>query len=119
MATHTARLSEKYLIFRVRHYPMNYFFTNRKIMNEELNIPGAQEAAKEYAWQCFVQHGENFHEDPYKCFIDGAKWMAEQGITVEAIMTPLGLHPAASLKVKLFDAGYKNEDRAIIQVRKA
>ena len=94
-----------------------------EIADEEMEYPiepkGLDEAAAKYANRGISSSADPFDEikeyqkdkDAFKA---GAKWMAEQGVTVEGIARP----DDCEVWVNLTGQGFKNGDKVIVQIRK-
>lgn len=87
---------------------------------KKTNIPGLEEAAEKYAFeQCPSQGVSNMECEI--AFIAGAKWMAEQGKSIEtsiaADVDGLYLDSSDKQMMPLLD-GLKEGDKVIVQIRK-
>ena len=81
---------------------------------------GLDEAAEEYTKG--VHNPDNFVESLIKsyefdAFKAGAKWMAEQGVSVDGEVSPLGIAPNSSLK-RAINENFELGDKVIVQIRK-
>lgn len=88
---------------------------------------GLDEAAEKYAYNNWAS--DDYHEGaaeglPFdaighteKCFKAGAKWMAEQGVSVDGEFGIRGVE-TESIVNELLNGGFKMGDKVIVQIRK-
>ena len=67
-----------------------------------------------------IEHSLKFYnEEKYHVFKAGAKWMAEQGETVEGEIVCAVAHPHENKVIARVNGNYKFGDKVIVQIRKA
>ena len=92
----------------------------RRIRAEKDRLNGA---AEEYSKTPFIDDSGTLHEEAvelniYDAFKAGAKWMAEQGETVEGEIVCAVAHPHENKVIARVNGDYKFGDKVIVQIRK-